>query len=141
MPGSVLSIFLLSIDVEIEVQKGKVICLRSHSSYTPEPTFEPKRSRFTWQRQVPASGHPGPSIWEGTALEHFLPILGSAYDMESAYDVHGRTLALLLKEVQSLPTIPYTLLFSVPSQNFSFLCVPTAAGAHPPSPCALGVPL
>lgn len=144
MPGSVLSIILLGIDVEIEAQRGKVICLRLHSSYMPEPIFEPKRSRFMWQHQVLASRHSGPSTWEGTAPKHFLPRLANAYDVESAYGIRGRTPAPLLKAVQSLPTILYTLLsspqFSLPSQNFSFLCVPTAAGAHPPSPCALGVP-
>lgn len=66
---------------------------------------------FTWRHQILASRHPGPSTWEGTAPEHFLPSLASAYDVESAYDVRGRT-APPLKAVQSLPTILYTLLSS-----------------------------
>lgn len=86
---------------------------------------------FTWQHQVLASRHPGPSTWEGTAPEHFLPSLASAYDVESAYDVRGRTPAPPLKAVQSLPTILYTLLsspwFSLPSQNFSFLWADAAS--------------
>lgn len=86
VPGSVLSIFLLSINVKVEAQRGKVICLRLHSSYTPQPIFEPKRSRFVYMatpdpgqsaswafhlgghcsRALPSQ--PGKCLWRGICL-------------------------------------------------------------------------
>lgn len=66
VPGRVLSVFLPGTMWKLR-HRDKLICPRLHSSYVPEPLFEPRQSRFTRQFQVLARWHPGPATWEAAA--------------------------------------------------------------------------
>lgn len=49
-------------DVETEVQRGQIICLRSHSRYVWKLSSEPRPTNFPLQRQAAGSGGDVPSL-------------------------------------------------------------------------------
>lgn len=121
--------------------RDKLICPRLHSSYVPEPLFEPRQSRFTRQFQVLARWHPGPATWEATApacTEQTL-LTHTGECLLCGLCVWGTWQNCSPFQGQPTPgrdslTLPSSLQFGLPDQNVSFLCVPPAFGACYSSP-------